>query len=162
MAKTALNNAEAYRFINLYMIPAMSKTFDKHGIKYVAPDKNSSSYDIIYKVRLGNRLTQTAPTVYYPGSNEIGISLHKMMLLKTIITIIDGSIYVISGEKLNSVWLNPSVAYVENRQYTDGLGERSQMTRIKIAWFKENAEYSFEMDEDVYNQYLEDITMLKK
>ena len=80
---------------------------------------------------------------------------------KNILTIIDNSIYIISVDKLRDNWANPDCVYIQKRQYVDGLGERAQMSRFKINYIRENADYRLDIDnlQDVeeYNSLLKNI-----
>ena len=80
---------------------------------------------------------------------------------KNILTIIDNSIYIISIDKLRENWANPDCVYIQKRQYVDGLGERTQMSRFKISYIRENADYRLDIDnlQDIeeYNNLLKNI-----
>lgn len=154
MAKTQLNNPEAYRFTLIKMIPIITEQLNRNEIKWNMPttkDKKSEFSDIKINIVLGGRL-ECSPTIAF-DSTYIGISLHKMMCSQNILTIVDGVIYVISIDKLRSIWGDRKWAYVQGRTYKDGLGMSSEMTRFKIEYIIQNADYSITLDEDLADSY---------
>lgn len=162
--QSKLTNPEAYRFINMVMLPLVKKVCDELGVKY--PKSSTSKKvndfkDINITLNILGTSVQTSPTIYYSGNEYIGISLHKMMYGKNILTIIDNSIYIISIDKLRENWSNPDCVYIQKRQYVDGLGERAQMSRFKISYIRENADYRLDIDnlQDIeeYNNLLKNI-----
>ena len=151
-----LSNVDAFRFVNFHMVPTLAKVMEENNIKYVKPAAKTASskkLDITFKIKIDGKIIEASPTIYYTDKDQIAISLHKMMYMKNIITIKDKKVYMVSVEKLLAVWNDPTIVSIDKRMYSDGIGEKCQMSRVNMSWFEKNADLVFEMSDSIYNEY---------
>lgn len=163
MAEIKLNNADAYRFLTIKTLPILTSAIEANGCKYVKPTSTAkgTTADVVFKFKDQTKnLVVTSPTLFYPGSKSIAVSLHKMMCSKNILFIKDNAIYIISVTKLLSVWNNNSICTIDKRSYQDGLGEKAQLSRINIDWLVENADMTFAMSEELAAKYNDELAKI--
>ena len=154
-----LNNSDAYRFLSIKAIPILAEIIEDANYKHVKPTASSKSSgskiaDVIFKFRDADKnLIETSPTIYYPDYDSIAISLHKMMYCKNILFVKDNMVYIVPQSSLLSIWNNKDICRIDKRTYQDGLGERSQLSRVDINWLMENASLKIEMTENHASRY---------
>lgn len=155
---TTLNNSDAYRFLSIKALPILAEIIEAANYKHVkqtaSKSANSKIADIVFKFRDAEKnLIETSPTIYYPDYDSVAISLHKMMYCKNILFIKDNIVYVIPQSSLLTIWDNKDICRIDKRTYQDGLGERSQLSRVDINWLVENASLKIEMSENHAARY---------
>ena len=148
------NNAEAYRFLDLYVTKAIKMTM---GDNVELPKKSTSDTKKFRPIKLILKIGKTKKDAYismcYHDKHEVAVSQSKMMSMKYLAFICDGKIYVVNGDILRSNWGNKNVCYIETRTYRDAIGEDSMMTNFNLDFLKENAEDVISMTDDAIMMY---------
>lgn len=152
---TSLNNAVAYRFLSIKLLPILEEVINDCGYKAVRKKQQSNSKiaDVVFKFKDGNTVVETSPTIYYPDFDSVAVSLHKMMYCKHILFVKGKNIFIIPQSAILSVWNNREICKIDNKKYIDGIGEQSQMSRINVDWLMANAIYKFNMNDDLAEKY---------
>ena len=81
-AQSKLSNPEAYRFINVVMLPLVKKVCDELNVKYPksSASKTSNDFkDINLTLSISGTSVQTSPTIYYSGNEYIGIFITRII-----------------------------------------------------------------------------------
>lgn len=152
---TSLNNAVAYRFLSIKLLPILEEVINNAGYKTVRKKQQSNSKiaDVVFKFKDGDSVVETSPTIYYPDFDSVAVSLHKMMYCKHILFVNETIVYVIPQSAILNIWNNKEICKIDNKKYIDGIGEQSQMMRINVDWLMANAIYKLNMNNDLAEKY---------
>lgn len=150
---TSLNNAVAYRFLSIKLLPILEEIINNAGYKAVRKKQSNKITDVVFKFKDGDSVVETSPTIYYPDFDSVAVSLHKMMYCKHILFVKETIVYVIPQSAILSIWNNKEICKIDNKKYIDGIGEQSQMSRINVDWLMANAIYKLNMNNDLAEKY---------
>lgn len=155
---STLNNVNAYRFIQIYVVKAIKMTLgENNAILLDIPQ------EIKMRLKIGRTTKITNILLYYNFKNTLAISQAKMLYTKNIAFICDNNIYIINGDLLRANWSNNNACKILKNTYNDALKEKSLMTEFNIEFLKNNAENIIPLTDDaaiMYNNAYEKMNII--
>lgn len=159
-----INISEIFLFVRDILTPMMIKFFNNEGMEAKKDeDMAKQKIGICINLKISGQTYRIFPTSQFPTLDTINISQSKMTSTTEddepcyIAFIRDRKLYIISNEKLQEVWNDPRICKISINSYKDAVGLRAASSKFKINWLIENANYSFDLDDEDYDYYVEKI-----